>query len=389
MKPIILIPGISGSILVNRYKPHKELFGKKMLDNRWPNIMPYSNDSVVTWKKEMAMNVVENRNGIIVGINKKYKDIDVYDLGGTKGICDIVPDLLLFNEAQQQFFETNYKFRYFHKMVNELHKVGYRDHHSLFGIPYDFRMVLDPLHRETIFKQFQYFIEHASQKNGEPCVVVTHSLGGLLFKWFLTTSVDQDWINNHIHQFVCINCPFGGAPFALKALLVGEYYVPFLQYIFRDEIQYMNGIIMCLPNQYAFDMNEPLWIYEHGTITLRDYRNFINEERHISFRIWNDLYKPHLPTIFKKIDVPTHIVVNNGQETPAIFKSKKLTDIPKHHVFVNGDSIVTANSLMTYEKVFEKKRLRELITAEGDHTSMISDKRIIDMVKNYGLGSGI
>jgi len=168
MKPIILIPGISGSILVNRYKPHKELFGKKMLDNRWPNIMPYSNDSVVTWKKEMAMNVVENRNGIIVGINKKYKDIDVYDLGGTKGICDIVPDLLLFNEAQQQFFETNYKFRYFHKMVNELHKVGYRDHHSLFGIPYDFRMVLDPLHRETIFKQFQYFIEHASQKNGEP-----------------------------------------------------------------------------------------------------------------------------------------------------------------------------------------------------------------------------
>lgn len=386
MKPIVIIPGISGSILVNRHKPHKELLGRKMLDNRWLNIKPYSIDSVTTWKREMGLDVTENDKGKILGMYEKYKDIGVYDIGGTKGICDILPDLLLFNESQQQFFENNYKFRYFHHMTKELHKVGYHDHHNLFGIPYDFRLVLDPVYRNKLFHQFQHYIEAAVQKNGEPCVVVTHSLGGLMFKWFLTSVVSQKWIDEHIHVFVCINCPFGGAPFALKALLAGEYYLPFFQHIFRDEVQYVGGIIMCLPNPYAFSMDEPLWLYEHGNITLRDYKNFIHEERHISFRIWNDLYKPHLPTIFKRVSVPTHVIVNNGQETPAVFKSKKLTDVPKQHRSALGDSIVTESSLMCYEKVFDRGLLKELITDTGDHTAMISDKRTIDIVKGYGVG---
>ena len=385
MKPVVIIPGISGSILVNRYKPHKELLGRKMLDNRWLNIKPYSFDSVTTWKKEMGLDVIENEKGLIVGMHEKFKDIGVYDIGGTKGICDILPDLLLFNESQQQFFENNYKFRYFYHMVRELHKVGYNDHHNLFGIPYDFRLVLDPIYRARLFQQFRHYIEAATEKNGEPCVVVTHSLGGLMFKWFLTTMVNQQWIDNHIHRVVMINAPFGGAPFALKALLAGEYYVPFLQHIFRDEVQYVGGIIMSLPNHYAFSMDEPLWIYEHGDITLRDYKNFIEEERHVSFRIWNDLYKPHITTMFKKISVPVHAVVNLGQETPVVFKSKKLTDIPKPYKNISGDSIVTENSLMCYQKVFERGRLRELIVPDSDHTALISDRRTIELVKGYCL----
>ena len=387
MKPIVIIPGISGSILINKLKPYKELLGRKMLDNRWLNMKPYSFDSVTTWKKEIGLDIIEDGNEKIVGMLEKCKDIGVYDLGGTKGICDILPDLLLFNESQQQFFENNYKFRYFHHMVKDLHKIGYHDHHNLFGIPYDFRLVLDPSYRITLFRQFKQYIEIACKKNGEKCVIVTHSLGGIMFKWFLTEYVNQEWIDKHIHIFIPINTPFGGAPFALKALIVGEYYVPFLQHIFRDEIQYVGGIIMCLPNYYAFGMDEPLWSYEYGDITLRDYKNFINEEKHISFRIWNDLYKPYLPTIFKKISVPTHVIVNNGQETPAVFKSKKLTDIPKQLKSVMGDSIVTSNSLMCYEKIFDRNHVRELITDVGDHISMISDKKTIELVKEYGLGS--
>lgn len=389
MKPILIIPGISGSVLVNKHKTHKELLGRKMLDNRWLNIKPYSFDSVMTWKKEMGLDVVENREGVIIAMKEKYNGIGVYDIGGTRGICDVLPDLLLFNESQQQFFESNYKFRYFHHMVKELHASGYQDHHNLFGIPYDFRLVLDPLHRTKLFHQFQHYIEMAYQKNnGEPCVVVTHSLGGLLFKWFLTTCVDQEWIDKYVHRFVCINAPFAGAPFALKALIAGEYYLPFLQHIFRDEVQYVGGIIMCLPNQYAFGMDEPIWMYDGGNITLRDYKHFINEEKHISFRIWNDLYKPHLPTVFKKIRVPTHIIMNNGLETPAVFKSKKLTDSPKHHKYTLGDSIVTAKSLECYEKIFDRTQLREFISDTGDHISMISDKRVIEIIKDYACDRG-
>lgn len=388
MRPIVIIPGISGSILVNRHRTHKELLGRRMLDNRWLNMKPYSFDSVMTWKKEIGLDIVESNEGgkeKIIALREKTQDIGVYDIGGTKGICDILPDLLLFNESQQQFFESNYKFRYFHHMVQDLHRAGYKDHHNLFGIPYDFRLVLDPDHRARLFVQFRHYIETACRKNSERCVVVTHSLGGLMFKWFLTEFVSQDWIDSHIHTFVCINCPFGGAPFALKALLVGEYYVPFLQHIFKDELQYVGGIIMCLPNPYAFGMDEPLWLCEQGEgqITLRDYKNFINEERHVSFRIWNDLYKPYLPTMFKKVRVPAHVVVNTGCETPTTFKSKRLTDIPKVHRCVLGDSIVTTNSLMCYEKVFDRSVLKELVTDIGDHISMISDRRVIDLVKHY------
>lgn len=386
MKPILIIPGISGSILVNKNKTHKEILGRKILDNRWINIKPLSFESVMTWKKEMRLDVVENADGTIVHMIQKFPDITVYDVGGTKGICDVLPDLLLFNENQQQFFESNYRFRYFHHMVRELHAVGYRDHHNLFGIPYDFRMVLDMDYRERLFQQFRDYIEAAYNKNRhEPCVVVTHSLGGLLFKWFLTSSVDQEWIDKYIHRFVCINAPFGGAPFALKALIYGEYYLPFLQHLFRDEIQYVGGIIMCIPNQYAFGMDEPLWIYEKNSLTLRDYKYLINEERHISFRIWNDLYKPHLSTMFRKIRVPTHVIINNGMETPTVFKSKKLNENPKNYKFTAGDSIVTAKSLECYEKVFDRTQLREFITDVGDHISMISDKRVIEIIKDYSL----
>lgn len=387
MRPIIIIPGISGSILVNKHKTHKELLGRKMLDNRWLNIKPYSFDSVMTWKKEMGLDVVENEKGTILDMKQKCHDIGVYDIGGTRGICDVLPDLLLFNEAQQQFFENNYKFRYFHHMVKDLHKVGYHDHHNIFGIPYDFRLVLDLDSRTKLFHQFKHYIETASHKNNDKCVIVTHSLGGLLFKWFLTVCVDQEWIDKYIHKFVCINAPFGGAPFALKALIAGEYYLPFLQHFFRDEVQYVGGIIMCLPNPYAFSMDEPLWIYDSGNITLRDYKYFINDERHVSFRIWNDLYKPHLPTMFKKISVPTHVIINTGQETPVIFKSKKLTDSPKTYKNALGDSIVPKKSLECYEKIFDPSQLREFISETGDHISMISDKRVIQIVKDYGMKS--
>lgn len=386
MKPILIIPGISGSILVNKEKTHKELLGRKMLDNRWLNIKPLSLESVMTWKKEMGLDIVEDSGGRILGMEQKSPGIGVYDIGGTRGICDVLPDLLLFNESQQQFFESNYRFRYFHHMVKELHAVGYHDHQNLFGIPYDFRLVLDPDYRSKLFGQFRHYIETAYYKSGgEPCVLVTHSLGGLLFKWFLTSCVDQDWIDMYIHRLVCINAPFAGAPFALKALIAGEYYLPFLQHVFRDEIQYVGGIIMCLPNQYAFGLDEPLWIYDGGTITFRDYKNFIDEERHVSFRIWNDLYKPHMPTIFRKVRVPTHVVINNGMETPTVFKSKKLSDTPKHYKFAQGDSIVTAKSLECYEKVFDRSQLREFVTDVGDHISMISDRRVIEIVKDYAL----
>lgn len=385
MRPIILIPGIGGSVLVKKGEEYKQILNKKVVDNRWINIYPYNPLSVTQWKQDMGMQVVRNKTGDIVRVLAKDKLIQPMDVGGTLGVKDVVSEFAFLNKSSQHKLEKAFQYRYFHLFCSYLYRHGYKDHHNLFGLPYDFRLVLDPKYRHDFFDQLQRMIESASLKNGgQRVVLVAHSLGSVLTKWFFTIHVSQEWIDQYIHQFVCISAPFGGAMFALRAVVSGDYYVPMFHKVYKDEIQMNSGIVMCLPNRLSYDKDTPLLDIrkEDRIVRLRDYSDLCDEGL-VSFQMWRDLYEPHLHLIEKTISVPTHVVCCVDKTAPSMYYTDTLDSYPHSSDHVHGDGVVDARSLLVYENIFDKNKLRDFIVPHTGHTQLISDHRVMHMIYQY------
>lgn len=385
MRPIILIPGIGGSILVKKGHEYKNILNKKVVDNRWINIYPYNPLSVNQWKQEMGVKVIRNRDSEIVRVVPKTIDIEPMDIGGTLGVKDVVSEFTFFNRHAQSKLESAFQYRYFHNLCTYLYRRGYHDHQTLFGIPYDFRLVLDPVYRHQLFDTFKNMIETAAEKcGGEKVVLVAHSLGAVIAKWFFTTHVSQEWIDTYIQQFICMSAPFGGAMFALRAVVSGDYYVPMFHKVYKDEIQKNTGIIMCLPNRLSYDMNTQLLDIrkDERVITLNNYHDIANEGQ-VSFQIWRDLYEPHLSKIESKIDVPTHVVCCVDKSAPSKYYSNTLDSYPYDTEYIHGDGVVDVKSLAVYEKLFAKEKLRDFIVPKTGHTQLISDQRVMHMIHHY------
>jgi hypothetical protein len=341
---------------------------------------------VKEWKNDMAYHFAYDKHGKMIGLsNYKEKNIGVYDVGGTLGVKDIVSDFLLLPQSHQTVLQNVFNFRYFHFLCEELYKVGYKDHHSLYGIPYDFRLVLDPSYRKELFDTFQTIIQNAKHEmRGKKVIIVAHSLGVIMMKWFLSTHVTEPWIHEHIERIVGISPPFGGAMFALRAVLCGDYYVPVFHNVFKDEIQRNSGIVMCLPNEHAYDTNVPLITTPNGEFTIKSYDTFA-DNKHVSFQMYRDLYKPHMNTIYTPLSIPTNIVIATNLPTPREYISKEFEKYPHNVLYGNGDGVVDEKSLQRCESVFDKNLTRTMIFPDQDHTSIMNDPRVIHMLKHYAL----
>lgn len=382
MHPIILIPGIGGSVLVPKGQQYRPLLNRMVHNNRWVHIYAFTNKEIAKWKKDMAFDFVYDEHGVIQRL-VPHSSIVPYDIGGTKGVKDIVPEFLLLPSQYQKILDDIFHFRYFQPLCDFAYKKGYKDHKTLLGVPNDFRFILDPLIRQEFFKHVKNCIETGCLYGGDKAVIVTHSLGGVLLKWFLTTAVTPEWIDKYIKQWVCICAPFGGSYQAMRAVCCGDHYVSSLRPYVQEELQRMTGIIMCLPNELAFDANEELvTTRQNGPITIANYAKYAEKGR-IPFKIWTDLYQPHLETIAKKIKVPTHVIYTNSNPTYALAYAEKWSDVHMQIGTCEGDGIVPAKSLSSYKKILDLSVTTETIVPNSDHTSLISDRTTIDIIQSY------
>ena len=400
MRPVVLIPGIGGSVLVKQGQTHKKFFRQKLIDNRWINLTPFSKRSVKQWKEDMTYGVrrdpVSKR---IVGFDGyESRGIVPYDIGGTAGIKDLVSELVLLNQKQQDNLESMYQVRYFNTLCESLYAKGYADGKTLIGLPYDFRLVLDPEYRRRLFNTFRTYIENAvadSRADGaDGAVVVGHSLGALLFKWFLSTGdVSPEWIAENVAHFVSICAPYGGAPESMKACLAGEHYIPLFHQVFREELEYNSGIIMCFPNSIGTLGGEVLYelpAAEAGgadkprQIRLGDYGDLADGGA-IPFEIWRDLFAPHIPVIERKISVPVTAVLTVNVATAARFRTRKLSAYPYDTAYGYGDGVVPARSLKSYRKLFGGELCDELLVPNSNHAKLISDPRVCRLVQALAL----
>jgi len=357
----------------------------------------------------------------IVGFDGyESRGIVPYDIGGTAGVKDLVSEVLLLNQKQQDDIENMYQSRYFHALCEALYAKGYADGKTLVGLPYDFRLVLDPEYRRRLFNTFRVYIERAvadarAASGADGAVVVAHSLGAVLFKWFLSSGdaaggVGPEWIAENVAHFVSICAPYGGAPNSIKACVAGENYIPIFQQVFQEELQYNSGIIMCFPNRigtHAGDVLYELAAKDGGRergggggerarraagpektreIRLGDYADLAADGA-IPFEIWRDLYEPHIAVVEKRVAVPTTAVLTVNVATPARFKARKLNAYPYDTAYGYGDGVVPARSLKSYRKLFAGEATEELIVPNSNHAKLLSDPRVCRLVLRVAEGA--
>ncbi|CAI8583425.1 unnamed protein product [Vicia faba] len=186
LDPVLLVPGVGGSILnaVNTDGSQERVWVRflsaeyKLKTKLWSRYDP-SSGKTVTMDPKSTIVVPEDRHGLHA--------IDVLD-----------PDLVVGSEAVY----------YFHDMIVQMQKWGYQEGKSLFGFGYDFRQ--SNRLQETMDRLATKLESIYNAAGGKKINLISHSMGGLLVKCFL--SLHSDIFEKYVKNWIAITAPFQGAP---------------------------------------------------------------------------------------------------------------------------------------------------------------------------------
>lgn len=202
--PVVIVPGLGGSVLEAKIDRESSLFGcakKSDWFDAWLSVEEILNDRCLLQNFVIFYNMTTRSYHPPAGVEIRAKDF-----GGVEGITYLDPGRINLE-------------KYFHDMVTALQGQGYTLGHDLFGAPYDWRLAPDG-HAEY-FTNLKSLIEQAVSNTGRRAVIVTHSMGCAMFRYFLLDVVDQDWVDANIASFVPIAGPFAGAAVTLQAVISG------------------------------------------------------------------------------------------------------------------------------------------------------------------------
>lgn len=316
---------------------------------------------------------VRRSQGRIIGLDG-HPEIVPHDVGGLAGIRNVVPEFLLVPPHTQQLLQQAFAFRYMDGMCRFLDRdLGYTAQQDLFGLPYDFRLVLDAGTRATTFEDFRRWIEAGVAANGRRAVIIAHSMGGVMIKWFLTSHVSQAWIDRHIEHVVGVAVPYGGTPSALRATLCGDYYVPGFHHLFREEFAHNSGMILCFPNSFVYSPDEPHIVAGTNPITTASY-GAMADAGVLPFEIYRDLWAPHAPALIGRVNAAYTAVIPSRQRTPSLIYMPSLHTYSDECETGDGDGIIPARSLAAFRGLYADEQRLDLPGAS--HTTALTDLRL-------------
>ncbi|XP_020596334.1 lecithin-cholesterol acyltransferase-like 4 [Phalaenopsis equestris] len=186
LDPVLLVPGIAGSMLHavdadgNNERVWVRIFGadSEFRKKLWSRFDP-ATGKTVSIDDNIKIVVPEDRYGLY--------SIDVLD-----------PDMIIGGECVY----------YYHDMIEEMLKWGYQEGKTLFGFGYDFRQ--SNRLQETLDRFSAKLESIFTLSGGRKLNLVTHSMGGLLAKCFL--SLHSDVFEKYVQNWIAIAAPFQGAP---------------------------------------------------------------------------------------------------------------------------------------------------------------------------------
>ncbi|KAH9385678.1 phospholipid:diacylglycerol acyltransferase [Nematocida major] len=110
------------------------------------------------------------------------------------------------------------------KIVENLSHIGY-DPADVHFAAFDWRLGLEEMEiRDGYFTKLKIEIELQSSMKQEKTVIIAHSLGAVIFHYFMqwVSEKDEKWVDKHIHAAAYIGPPLLGAPKAIGSVLAGE-----------------------------------------------------------------------------------------------------------------------------------------------------------------------
>ena len=231
------------------------LFSKKPVYMMEPSLDPnstppsYSNKpgvNVTAWRDKSDFPGLTNVKGIgslepymdILGaLDAILKQIDIITYTTAILLPPIAIILIIYHDKivdlknlLEKFMKAGYLQKQYVDIVDFLQAQGYKEFENLFGAPYDWRLIQDKTYKNLFFSMLKDLIEKSVKSNGLPCILVAHSMGGLVIQTFLAdwlpntfgNTYSNQWKGFYIKSFCPINTPFGGVTDSLKAMISGK-----------------------------------------------------------------------------------------------------------------------------------------------------------------------
>ncbi|EFJ17895.1 hypothetical protein SELMODRAFT_113667 [Selaginella moellendorffii] len=193
LNPVLLVPGIGGSIL-------NAVYEDGTTERVWVRL--FAADAEF---REKLYSKFDPKTGETVSLNEKIRIEVPQDEHGIYS-CDILdPDVII---------RMNVVY-YFHDLIEKMLSWGYE---QVFGFGYDFRQSNRlPEIMDAFRKKIEKMYKHAG---GKKVKIVSHSMGGLLVKCFL--ALNHEFFEKHVDTWIAITAPWQGAPgFVTDCLLTG------------------------------------------------------------------------------------------------------------------------------------------------------------------------
>lgn len=237
LKPVVLIPGLFGSILDGDVTQKKYWYCPKVKDdNVWFNdryvIPPTYNclfdDIRLEWD-EKTQNVKQ----------PDYVNLSVVDFGGLQGINNV--DTAIFNIHIVPYYGV---------ITERLEKEGYIERNSMFGAPFDWRRGLNQ--EAGFWDKYAKLIEEAYEKNHEKVVIIGHSMGCYVTNMLLAKYRSKEWCDKYVDSAIYIAPSVGGSGVAFETQVTHKF--PFIEFLgeYPETVQAIQGLHVHMPNHVAF-----------------------------------------------------------------------------------------------------------------------------------------
>ncbi|ONI05244.1 hypothetical protein PRUPE_6G364000 [Prunus persica] len=234
LDPVLLVSGIGGSILHSKRK-------KLGFDTRvWVRILLAD----LEFKKKL-WSVYNPQTGYTETLDKDTEIVVPDDDYGLYAIDILDPSWFVKCIRVKEVYQ-------FHDMIDMLVGCGYKKGTTLFGYGYDFRQ---SNRIDKLMEGLKVKLETAYKASGGRKVnIISHSMGGLLVTCFM--SLHNDVFLKYVSKWICIACPFQGAPGCINdSLLTGLQFVEGLESYFFVSRWTMHQLLVECPSIYEMLAN--------------------------------------------------------------------------------------------------------------------------------------